>query len=122
MGKDEKSNCSNNNNKCECDLCHTICADPVDMERHGGKLLTVRIQINNVCIGKRVCVACIIYDKCHRILAFRGFCTILCKEDECNKCGTIRRKLVFVLPEDIDIEDIDVCVAANYIYPCEENK
>ncbi len=122
MSKDEKdckSGCSNNNNKCECDLCSNINADPTDMERHGAKLLTVRIEVNNVCFGKKVCVACIIYDKCHRILAFRGFCTILCKEDGCGLCGTIRRKLIFVLPEDIDIDDLDVRTAANYIYPCE---
>ncbi|MCB2299061.1 hypothetical protein [Clostridium tagluense] len=118
--KDYKPNCSNNNNQCDCDLCHTVNVDPIDMEKHGAKLLTVRIQVNNVCFGKQVCVACIIYNNCHKILAFRGFCTTLCKDDGCNPCGTIRRKLVFVLPADIeDPEELDVRSAANYIYPCE---
>jgi len=109
-------------NKCDCDLCSVVDVDPVDMEKHGAKLLTVRIQVNGVCFGKPVAVACIIYDHCHRILAFRGFTTILCKDDTCanNSCGTICRKLVFVLPDDIvDPEDLDIRVAANYIYPCE---
>ncbi|MFT5875463.1 MAG: hypothetical protein ACI8WT_004456 [Clostridium sp.] len=124
MGNENNmTNCSkNNNNQCEsCELCHTIIVDPVDMEKNGAKLLTVRIQVNNVCFGKEVCVACIIYDKCHKILAFRGFCTVVCKENECgcDPCGTIKRKLVFVLPDDIDIEDLDIRCAANYIYPCE---
>ncbi len=115
MGRDERLN-----NQCEsCELCNTINADAVNMENNGAKLLTVRVQVNNVCFGKQVAVACIIYDKCHRIIAFRGFTTILCKDDGCSACGTIRRKLVFVLPDDIDIEDLEVRVAANYIYPCE---
>lgn len=109
-------------NRCgSCELCHTIIVDPVDMEKNGAKLLTVRIQVNNVCFGKQVAVACIIYDKCHRILAFRGFTTVVCNDGESDKnlCGIIKRKLVFVLPDDIDIEDLDVRCAANYIYPCE---
>jgi hypothetical protein len=114
MSKDERSN-----NQCECELCHTINAEPANMENNGAKLLTVRVQVDNVAFGKQVAVAVIIYDKCHRILAFRGFTTILCKDDGCCACGTIRRKLVFVLPEDIDIADLEVRVAANYIYPCE---
>jgi hypothetical protein len=117
MGKDERTN---NNSKCDCgEVCNTINADPVNMENNGAKLLTVRVQVDNVLFGKEVTVACIIYDKCHRILAFRGFTTKLCKENECCPCGTIRRKLVFVLPDDVDIEDLEVRVAANYIYPCE---
>jgi len=115
MGKD---NCD----KCSCELCSNIYVDPVDIEKNGSKLLSVTIQVNNVCFGKKVCVGCIIYDKCHKILAFRGFCTILCEDDNChnNSCGTICSKLVFVLPYDIeDPEELDVRVAANYIYPCE---
>ena len=124
MSKDEKLvSTTNNNNQCEsCELCANVNVDPVDMENNGAKLLTVRIQVNNVCFGKEVCVACIIYDSCRRILAFRGFTTRLCREDECNKCscGTIRRKLVFVLPDTIENpEDLDVRCAANYIFPCE---
>jgi len=115
-----KENCD----KCSCELCSNINVDPIDMEKHGAKLLTVRIQVNNVCFDKKVCVACIIYDNCHRILAFRGFTTKICKEDKCGKdlCGTITRKLVFVLPDNIeDPEELDVRCAANYIYPCESN-
>ncbi|MBU3093605.1 hypothetical protein KPL35_16230 [Clostridium sp. CF011] len=117
MSRDENNN---NNNNCECELCHSINAEPVSIEKHGAKLLTVRIQVNNVCFGKTVAVACIIYDNAGRIITFRGFTTILCKEDECNQCGTIRRKLVFVLPDDIEEpEEVDVRIAANYLFPCE---
>ncbi|MCB2296139.1 hypothetical protein LGK95_22085 [Clostridium algoriphilum] len=50
------------------------------------------------------------------------FITIVCREKGCGECGTIERKLVFVLPDDItcDPEELDVRVAANYIYPCED--
>ncbi|MEK6263405.1 MAG: hypothetical protein N2B06_01250 [Clostridium sp.] len=117
MGKDERLI---NDNKCDpSELCNTINTDPINMEENGAKLLTVRVQVNNVAFDKEVCVACIIYDKCHRILAFRGFCITLCKECGCDPCGTIRKKLVFVLPEDVNIEDLEVRCAANYIYPCE---
>ncbi|MBU3182652.1 hypothetical protein [Clostridium psychrophilum] len=106
-----------------CDLCSIINADPADMEKNGARLLTVRIKVRNVCFDKKVAVACIIYDSCHRILAFRGFITIVCRDNECNKseCGTIERKIVFVLPDDdlCDPLELDVRTAANYIYPCE---
>lgn len=118
MGKDDKCN----KGTCgSCELCSVINADPVDMERHGARLLTVRIRVNNVCFDKKVAVACIIYDQFHRILAFRGFTTVVCRENECCKdeCGTITRKLVFVLPEDIDPEELEVRTAANYLFPCE---
>ena len=118
MGKND--NCV----KCDrgsCELCSVINADPVDIDRHGAKLLTVRIEINHVCVDKKVAVACIIYDNNHRILTFRGFTTIVCKgSDACtDECGTIKRKLVFVLPEDVDPEELDVRTAANYLFPCE---
>ncbi|MBU3182640.1 hypothetical protein [Clostridium psychrophilum] len=119
MGKDDKCvKC----NKCSCDLCSVINADPVDMEKHGARLLTVRIKVRNVCFDKKVAVACIIYDNCHRILAFRGFITVVCRENGCGECGTIERKLVFVLPDDAasDPLELDVRTAANYIYPCED--
>ncbi|MCB2352889.1 hypothetical protein [Clostridium estertheticum] len=118
MGKIE--NCS----KCSCELCSVINADPVDMEKHGARLLTVRIRVNNVCFDKKVAVAVIIYDNCHRILAFRGFITVVCKENECgDECGTIVRKLVFVLPDDdsSNPDELEVRTAANYIFPCESN-
>ena len=104
-----------------CDLCTTVIADPVEMEENGARLLSVKIRVNNVCYNKKVCVACIIYDQSHRILAFRGFTTVVCRENEgCkDECGTITRKLVFVLPEDIDPKELEVRTAANYLYPCE---
>jgi len=109
--------------KCLCELCSVINVDPVDMEKHGARLLTIRIKVNNVCFDKKVAVAVIIYDNCRRILAFRGFITVVCKDSECdkNECGTIERKLVFVLPDDDRSapDEIEVRIAANYIYPCE---
>lgn len=109
-------------NKCDCDLCSNVIVDPIDIEKHGAKLLTARIQVNGVCFGKAVAVACIIYDNCHRILAFRGFTTVLCREEGCSNsaCGTITRKLIFVLPDEVqDPDDLDIRCVANYIYPCE---
>jgi len=107
--------------KSSCELCSVINADPIDMERHGAKLLTVRIKVNNVCLGKKVAVAAIIYDQCHRILAFKGFITMACGNDE---CGTIERKILFVIPEDDECDplELEVRTVANYIYPCESNK
>jgi len=97
---------------------------------HGNKRVTIlnhlRIKVNNICFDKKVAVAVIIYDNCHRILAFRGFITVVCKDSECgrNECGTIERKLVFVLPDDdrSDPDEIEVRTAANYIYPCDSNR
>ena len=113
-------------NKSSCELCSFINADPVDLERHGARLLTVRIKVNNVCLGKKVAVACIIYDQCNRILAFKGFITMACANSECgnNGCGTIERKILFVIPEDdeSDPSELDVRTVANYIYPCEQER
>jgi hypothetical protein len=104
--------------KCSCDLCNFINGDPVEIEKHGARLLTVRVKVNNVCMDKKVAVAAIIYDKCHRILAFKGFITMACGDGE---CGTIERKVLFVIPEDDECNpsELDVCTVANYIYPCE---
>ena len=112
--------------KCQCELCSAINADQIDMERHGTRLLTVRIKVNNVCLGKKVAVACIIYDQCHRILAFKGFITMACGNNECgqNSCGTIERKILFVIPDDDEFDpvNLEVRTICNYIYPCEPNK
>ena len=104
--------------KCSCDLCNFINANPIEIEKHGARLVTVRVKVNNVCMDKKVAVAAIIYDKCHRILAFKGFITMACGNGE---CGTIERKVLFVIPEDdiCDPSELDVCTVANYIYPCE---
>jgi hypothetical protein len=104
-----------------CDLCHTIKADPTNISKHGGRLLTVKIKVTNVCLDKKVSVACIIYGRNEEILVFKAFTTILFKENEHDKCGTIERTLLFVVPND-DIFDpcnLDVRVIANYIYPCQ---
>ena len=106
-----------------CEICKTVKAEPIDIERKGARLLTVKVKVNNVCFDKKVAIACIIYDKCHRILAFKGFTTMISKEYECGKdeCGTIERKLVFVIPDHdlCDPLELDVRVLANYVYPCE---
>ena len=119
---DDSAKCT----KSSCELCSSINADPIDIDRHGAKLLTVRIKVNNVCPGKKVAVACIIYDQCQRVLAFKGFITMATGNNECspNSCGTIERKILFVIPDDDDFDpsDLDVCTVSNYIYPCEHNK
>ena len=108
---------------CICDLCDTIKADPTDIERNGGRLISVKITVTNVCYDKQIYVACIIYDRCDRIVAFKGFKAKLCNESESIKkeCGTIERKLLFVLPDDeiFDPKELEVKTLANYIYPCE---
>lgn len=108
-------------NRCSCELCNFINADSVEIERHGAILVTVRVKVNNVCMDKKVAVAAIIYDKCHRILAFKGFITMACGDSE---CGTIERKILFVIPEDdvCDPSELEVRTVANYIYPCESEK
>ena len=102
-----------------CDLCHTIKADPINIEKHGGRLLTVKIKVNNVCFDKKVSVATILYGKYDKILAFKAFTTILYKENE--GCGTIERTITFVVPDDdaFDPCELKVRVIANYLYPCE---
>jgi hypothetical protein len=109
--------------ECSCELCREINACPIDIGRHGTKLTTVRIKINNVCLGKKVAVAVVLYDQLNRIVAFKGFITMACRHNECDKdsCGTIERKLVFVLPEDEEC-DLNVRTIANYIYPCEDDR
>jgi len=103
-----------------CDLCHTLKADPINIEKHGGRLLTVKIKINNVCFDKKVAVACILYGKYDTILAFKAFTTILYKEN--GACGTIERTITFVVPDDdvFDPCELRVHVIANYLYPCEQ--
>ncbi|MCB2290744.1 hypothetical protein LGK97_13335 [Clostridium sp. CS001] len=107
---------------CPGELCSTANAE-TDLERHGAKLLTVRAVVNNVEANRRVAVAVILMDPQGRILAFRGFTTTAPRGSECDKCKcvTIRRKVVFVLPDDIidDVSDLEIRVVANYIYPCE---
>jgi len=105
-----------------CDVCSTIIVDPADPLKNGARLLTVKIKVTNVCFDKKVAVAVIIYDKCDRILAFRGFTKKLRRPCECdvNACGTIVRKLVFILPDDdkYDPSNLDIVIKANYLYPC----
>jgi len=110
---DNCSKCS----KSSCELCSFINADPVNMEKHGARLLTVRIQVNDVCLGKKVAVAAVLYDQCNRILAFKGFITTAVGN---NECGTIERKITFVIPDDDEFDPLklNVRTLSNYIYPC----
>jgi hypothetical protein len=107
---------------CPGQLCSTASAE-TDLERHGAKLLTVRAVVNNVEPEKRVAVAVIINDPQGRILAFRGFTATAPRANGCDRCEcvTIKRKVVFVLPDDIvdDVSDLEIRVVANYIFPCE---
>lgn len=122
---DENCNC-NKCSKSSCDLCETIIADPTDALEHGARLLTVKIKVCNVCFDKKVAVAVIIYDKCDKILAFRGFTKKLRRPTECDDsaCGIIVRKLVFILPagDEFDPSQLTIVTKANYIYPCSSNK
>jgi len=103
--------------KCECDFCIEEMADPAEVD--GIRILTICVEVKKVCPEKKVFVACILYDNCKRIVAFKGFTGVACGED--YGCGTITRKLVFVLPTDEKFEPskIDIKVIANYLYPCE---
>ena len=104
-----------------CDLCHTIKADPINIEKHGGRLLTVKIKVKNVCYDKKVSVATILYGKYEKILAYKAFTTILFRENGSGKCGIIERTITFVVPDDeaFDPCNLTVRIIANYIYPCE---
>ena len=84
------TSCSNRCTKESCELCSCINAKPVDIERHGAKLLTVRVRINNVCLDKKVAIAVILYDDCDRIVAFKGFVTMAQEERSCDHdvCGS----------------------------------
>ena len=119
---DDSAKCT----KSSCELCSFINANPIDMEKHGARLLTVRIKVNNVCLGKKIAVACIIYDQCQKILAFKGFITMARGNNDCDKnsCGTIERKILFVIPDDDECDplELEVCTVSNYIYPCEHSK
>lgn len=111
-------------NKCtkeSCELCSCINAKPVEIERHGAKLLTVRVKINNVCLDKKAAIAVILYDDCDRIVAFKGFVTMAQEERSCDHdvCGTIERKVVFVIPEHYNTEKLRVHTIGNYIFPCD---
>lgn len=118
----------NNNdksNKGSCGICSVINVEPVEMKKNGDRLLTVRIEVTNICYDKKVAVDCIIFDQNHRIIAYRSFISIVCKEYGCTKdeckdygCGTIERKIVFILPcNDICCHlELEVEAAANYIY------
>lgn len=118
----------NNCNKCSkasCEICSCINAVPTDVEKHGTRLLTVRVEVNNVCPDKQIAVACILYDNCHRIIAFKGFTTMVSRNNGSCKdsCGSIDRKITFVIPEDdINPLDLNVRTISNYIYPCESTK
>ena len=112
--------------KSSCELCSCINAKPENLESHGARLLTVRIRINNVCPDKKVAVACVLYDECHRIVAFKGFITMVCESRESSKssCGTIERKIVFVIPDGDECDPIKLKARtiSNYIYPCESDR
>lgn len=109
--------------KDSCELCRTINAEPLNMEKHGAKLVTARVKINNVCLGKKVAVACVVYDEYNKILAFKGFITTASRNVSGgdDACGTIERSIVFVIPEDYscDLDKLRIRTKANYIYPCE---
>jgi hypothetical protein len=121
-----KEDCRHKCSKASCDLCTTIIADPLEMVQHGARLLTVKIKIKDICFDKKVAVAVIIYDQCHRIVAFRGFTKKLRRDDKCceSSCGTIERKLVFVLPDgdEFDPSRLNIVTKANYIFPCNNNR
>lgn len=116
MGKYDK--CT----KCSCEICSSIKAEPLSMEKHGAKLLTVKVKVDDICPNKKIAVAVIIYDQCNRILAFKGFTTMVRRKNECDEeCGSIERKVVFVLPDkdEFDPCELNVVTLSNYIYPCE---
>jgi hypothetical protein len=106
-----------------CELCKTSEPGPVDLEKNTGRLLKVKVCLNNICFGKKLSIGCIIYDNNYKIVAFKAFTTMLNQEGECgnNTCGTFRRQLFFVLPESniCDALDLNVRIIANYIWPCE---
>jgi len=104
-----------------CEFCKTIEMGPVELEKNTGRLLKVKVCLNNICFGKKVSIGCIIYDNNYKIITFKAFTIILNQECDNNTCGTFRRQLFFVLPENniCDPLDLNVRIIANYICPCE---
>jgi len=127
------------NNCCEinyraCELCKTARCS-LDINNNLSRLLRVKVNLKNCCIGKEISVACLIFDNCNNILAYktRTFIVdnnnhVLLKEAQlqnkndyssncCRKnCIDVDKLFTFVLPAN------DICspltvrakVIANY--------
>lgn len=108
-----------------CEICKKVNADEVDLKRTSGRLLYVNLTLKNVCFGKEISIGVIILDNRKNIVAFKTITTILQKDKCCggDKCGTLKRRVLFVLPQsDIcNSLDLKVKVIANYTHPCKED-
>lgn len=106
-----------------CELCKGtgLCGE---LDKKSCRLLRVNLKLTNVCFNKDVSIAVIVKNCSGKILAFKSFTTKLTNPcDCCNNapCGTLERKVTFVLPEG-DIcspQDIFVSLKANYTNPCD---
>lgn len=95
-----------------CELCKTARVCSLDINRDLSRLLRVKATLRNCCIGKEVSVACIIFDNCNKILAFKTKTFIVKKQDcvlpenekDCscsccsNACTDVEKLFTFVLP------------------------
>lgn len=127
------------NNCCEinyraCELCKTARCS-LNINNDLSRLLRVRVNLRNCCIGKEISVACVIFDNMNNILAYKTKTFIVSKDNQLllkgaqienkndcdsrccrNNCTDVERLFTFVLPAD------DICspltvrakVIANY--------
>lgn len=110
-----------------CELCKDVRTKPIDLNNCTDRILKLKITINNVCFNKKVSIGVILCDSCGKIVAFKTINTIL-RKDGCScydkSCGTLRRKVSFILPKSHVCRPLDLKahVVANYISPCEHDK
>ncbi|GAA0181327.1 hypothetical protein SH2C18_38740 [Clostridium sediminicola] len=112
---------------CPCEFCKTVNTRPINLNKCTSRLLKVRVTLNNVCFNKEVSISVLLCDHCGKIVDFKTFTTILHKDccSCCDKyCGTLRRKVSFILPKTnaCDPLNLTAYVVANYTSPCKDDK
>lgn len=127
--KYKKSDCIISKQICynPCEFCKTINTRPINLSKCTSRLLKVRITLNNVCFNKEISIGVILCDSCGKIVDFKTFTTILHKDCNtcCDKpCGTLRRKVSFVLPKTDTCRPLKLTahIVANYTSPCEPDE
>lgn len=124
--KNKKSDCIISRQICynPCEFCKTINTRPIDLNKCTSRLLKIRITLNNVCFDKEISICVILCDSSGKIVDSKAFTTILHKDCSscCYKpCGTLRRKVSFVLPKTDACRPLKLTahIVANYTSPCE---
>lgn len=107
-----------------CQLCKDIDTKPIPLNKCTNRILKLNITLRNVCFNKPISIGVILCDRNGTIVAYRCFNAELRKPCDCGcckPCGTLNKKVTFILPES------DICcpyalvshVVANYVSPCD---